>query len=101
MSEVESIPEEEDDDLLFEHHRIIADPRQSLVRIDKFLMARLPNVTRTKIQGGIQEGFVKVNDKNVKVQLQSTSQRCDYGFHAGTSAGHGSYSGKYPHHYSF
>ncbi len=65
MSEVESGPEE-DDDLLFEHHRIIADPKQSLVRIDKFLMARLPNVTRTKIQGGIQEGFVKVNDKNVK-----------------------------------
>lgn len=65
MSEVESGPEE-DDDLLFEHHRIIADPKQGLVRIDKFLMARLPNVTRTKIQGGIQEGFVKVNDKNVK-----------------------------------
>ena len=65
MSEVESNPEE-DDDLLFEHHRIIADPKQSLVRIDKFLMDRLPNVTRTKIQGGIQEGFVKVNDKNVK-----------------------------------
>jgi 23S rRNA pseudouridine1911/1915/1917 synthase len=65
MSEVEAGPEE-DDDLLFEHHRIIADRKQSLVRIDKFLMARLPNVTRTKIQGGIQEGFVKVNDKNVK-----------------------------------
>ncbi len=65
MSEVESNPEE-DDDLLFEHHRIIADPKQSLVRIDKFLMDRLPNVTRTKIQGGIQEGFVKVNEKNVK-----------------------------------
>jgi 23S rRNA pseudouridine1911/1915/1917 synthase len=35
------------------------------VRIDKFLLARLPNVTRTKIQGGIHEGFVKVNDKAV------------------------------------
>lgn len=65
MSEVDSIIEEEDD-LLFEHHRIIADPKQGLVRIDKFLMDRLPNVTRTKIQGGIQEGFVKVNDKNIK-----------------------------------
>lgn len=65
MSEVESNPEE-DDDLLFEHHRIIADPKQSPVRIDKFLMDRLPNVTRTKIQSGIQEGFVKVNQKNIK-----------------------------------
>lgn len=69
MSEVEAGPEEEDD-LLFEHHRIIADPKQSLVRIDKFLMARLPNVTRTKIQGGIQEGLVKVNDKQVKANYK-------------------------------
>src|SRR5258707_2427273 len=56
---------EEDDDL-FENHRIVADPKQSLLRIDKFLMSRLPNVTRTKIQGGIHEGFVKVNDKSIK-----------------------------------
>jgi 23S rRNA pseudouridine1911/1915/1917 synthase len=57
---------EEQDDELFEHHRIVADPGQSLVRIDKFLMDRLPNVTRTKIQAGIHEGFVKVNDKTIK-----------------------------------
>ena len=57
---------EEQDDLLFEHHRIVADPKQSLIRIDKFLMDRLPHVTRTKIQTGIHEGFVKVNDKAVK-----------------------------------
>jgi 23S rRNA pseudouridine1911/1915/1917 synthase len=57
---------EEQDDELFEHHRIVADPKQSLLRIDKFLMDRLPNVTRTKIQGGIHEGFVRVNDKPIK-----------------------------------
>lgn len=57
---------EEQDDELFEHHRIVADARQSLIRIDKFLMARLPNVTRTKIQGGIHEGFVRVNEKQIK-----------------------------------
>ncbi len=54
------------DDELFEHHRIVADPGQSLVRIDKFLMDRLPNVTRTKIQAGIHEGFVRVNEKAIK-----------------------------------
>ncbi|HMJ69499.1 MAG TPA: RluA family pseudouridine synthase [Cyclobacteriaceae bacterium] len=59
-------PEEEDDDELFEHHRIIADGGQSLLRIDKFLLARLPNVTRTKIQDGIKLGFVKVNEKDIK-----------------------------------
>ncbi len=62
----EEITSEEEDDELFEHHRIVADAKQGLVRIDKFLMARLPNVTRTKIQNGIHEGFVKVNDKTIK-----------------------------------
>jgi 23S rRNA pseudouridine1911/1915/1917 synthase len=58
--------EDEKDDELFEHHRIIADGRQGQLRIDKFLIARLPNVTRTKIQDGIHAGFVMVNDKPVK-----------------------------------
>jgi 23S rRNA pseudouridine1911/1915/1917 synthase len=58
--------EEAEDDELFEHHRIVADPGQALLRIDKFLMDRLPNVTRTKIQDGIHLGFVKVNDRDVK-----------------------------------
>jgi 23S rRNA pseudouridine1911/1915/1917 synthase len=58
--------EDELDDELFEHHRIVADPGQGLLRIDKFLIDRLPNVTRTKIQNGIHEGFVKVNDKPIK-----------------------------------
>ena len=62
----EQLPLEEQEDELFEHHRIVVDPKQSLVRIDKFLMARLPNVTRTKIQSGIHEGFVKANDKDIK-----------------------------------
>ncbi len=58
--------EVEQDDELFEHHRIVVDGGQALLRIDKFLMARLPNVTRTKIQDAIHLGFVKVNDKPVK-----------------------------------
>jgi 23S rRNA pseudouridine1911/1915/1917 synthase len=65
MSIEEEVIDEQDDEL-FEHHRIVADAGQSLVRIDKFLMDRLPNVTRTKIQAGIHEGFVKVNDQVIK-----------------------------------
>jgi len=57
---------DEPDDDLFEHHRIVADAGQTLLRIDKFLMDRLPNVTRTKIQNGIHDGFVKVNEKPIK-----------------------------------
>lgn len=51
---------------MYEHHRIVVDAGQELLRIDKFLMDRLPNVTRTKVQNGIKEGFVKVNDQIVK-----------------------------------
>lgn len=66
MSDEEDFIQEDGEDVLFEHHRITADPGQALLRIDKFLMDRLPNATRTKIQDGIHNGFVKVNDKIVK-----------------------------------
>jgi 23S rRNA pseudouridine1911/1915/1917 synthase len=56
----------QDDDELFEHHRIVADARQSLIRVDKFLMDRLPNVSRNKLQKAIKDGFVKVNDQQIK-----------------------------------
>lgn len=58
--------EQSQDDDLFIHHQIIADRNQSMLRIDKFLMERLPNVTRNRIQGAIKEGFIKVNDGEVK-----------------------------------
>ncbi|MCZ6520088.1 MAG: RluA family pseudouridine synthase [Bacteroidetes bacterium] len=61
---------QDDNDDLFEHYRIIADPNQSLIRIDKFLVDRLPNVTRTKIQDGIKLGFVKVHDQKVKANYK-------------------------------
>jgi 23S rRNA pseudouridine1911/1915/1917 synthase len=57
---------QEEDEELFEHHRIVVDPNQELLRIDKFLMDRLPNVTRNRLQDGIKSGSVKVNDQNVK-----------------------------------
>lgn len=57
---------DDQEDALFEHHRIVVDGGQALLRIDKFLMARLPNVTRTKIQDGIHHEFVRVNDKPIK-----------------------------------
>lgn len=60
----ENLLEENDD--LFEHHRIVVDTNQTLLRIDKFLMDRLPNVTRSKIQDGIKDGFVKVNETSIK-----------------------------------
>lgn len=58
--------DDDSEEELFIHHRIVADPGQDLVRIDKFLLDRLPNVTRTKLQAGIHEGFVRVNGKSIK-----------------------------------
>lgn len=55
---------------LFEHHRIVCDPGQEPYRIDKFLMDRLHNVTRNKMQQGIKEGFVKVNGQEVKANYK-------------------------------
>lgn len=63
---MENFQLEEENEELYEHHRIVADAKQSLLRLDKFLMDRLPNVSRTKVQKAIDEGFVKVNDKIIK-----------------------------------
>lgn len=56
----------EEQEGLFEHHRIVADPNQSPIRLDKFLIDRLPNVSRNRVQMGIKEGFIKANDLEIK-----------------------------------
>ncbi|AHM61712.1 ribosomal large subunit pseudouridine synthase d [Flammeovirgaceae bacterium 311] len=66
MKNYQAAPEEEEDDELYEHHRIVADKKQALLRLDKFLMDRLPNVTRNRLQKAITDGFVKVNDAKIK-----------------------------------
>ena len=40
MNDEEEIIDDQED-ALFEHHRIVVDKGQALLRIDKFLMARL------------------------------------------------------------
>jgi 23S rRNA pseudouridine1911/1915/1917 synthase len=50
----------------FEAYRITVDPRQSPMRLDKFLMDRMEKVSRNIIQNGIKEGDVLVNDKKSK-----------------------------------
>ncbi len=67
--EMEDLPEnlyEEENDDLFEHYRIIVDPGQKPLRIDKFLSDRLANASRNKIQSAIAEGFVQVNGQEIK-----------------------------------
>jgi 23S rRNA pseudouridine1911/1915/1917 synthase len=67
----EFIEEEEDSaEELYEHHRIVADKGQTLLRIDKFLMTKIANASRNKIQEGIEQGAVKVNDEVVKANYK-------------------------------
>lgn len=56
-------PDEQD---LYEHLRVIVDKGQSLLRIDKFLMHRVENASRNRIQNAIDLGNVLVNDKQIK-----------------------------------
>jgi len=51
---------------LFEHYRYVVDPGQSLLRIDKYLSARIENVSRTRIQDAANAGNILVNNSPVK-----------------------------------
>ncbi|MFW5760309.1 MAG: RluA family pseudouridine synthase [Cyclobacteriaceae bacterium] len=68
MSEEENFEEENEE--LFEHYRIVVDQKQSLIRIDKFLMDRLPNATRNRVQNAIRDEFIKVNEQLIKANYK-------------------------------
>jgi 23S rRNA pseudouridine1911/1915/1917 synthase len=60
------LEDEESGDELYEHHRIIVDRGQELLRIDKFLHGRLRNTSRNKVQEAIRASAVEVNGTPVK-----------------------------------
>jgi 23S rRNA pseudouridine1911/1915/1917 synthase len=63
--EEQSESQEEGQDL-YEHYRFTADKGQSLLRIDKFLMVRIENASRNKIQQAAHAGNILVNGLPVK-----------------------------------
>ena len=58
--------DETENDELYEHHKFIADKGQEVLRIDKFLMDRLANTSRNKIQNAAKNGTILVNGVAVK-----------------------------------
>ncbi len=63
----EPIPNEENDnEELYEHHRLLADKGQKPLRVDKFLHNLLPNTSRNKIQQAAEAGNILVNGNSVK-----------------------------------
>ncbi len=57
---------DQDENELFEHHRVIADPGQTPLRVDKFLSGLLANASRNRIQAAADAGYIRVNDVVVK-----------------------------------
>ena len=55
---------------IIEKQSFFVDENQGPIRLDKFLFDKLPNVTRNKIQEGIKNNHVVVNNKNVKASYK-------------------------------
>lgn len=51
---------------LFEHYRFVADKGQQPLRIDKFLLDRIANTSRNKLQLAAKSGYIMVNREPVK-----------------------------------
>jgi len=66
----EDLDLEQDEQELFEHLRIVADKGQAPLRLDKFLMNRVENTSRNRIQNAIDSGSVLVNEKVVKASYK-------------------------------
>lgn len=64
ISGPQNIGSERDD--LYEHFRFVADKGQSPLRVDKYLMNKVENATRNRIQKSAKEGNIFVNDITVK-----------------------------------
>ena len=64
ISGPQNIGSERDD--LYEHFRFVADKGQSPLRVDKYLMNKVENATRNRIQKSAKEGNIFVNDIIVK-----------------------------------
>ena len=64
ISGPQNIGSERDD--LFEHFRFVADKGQSPLRVDKYLMNKVENATRSRIQKSAKDGNIFVNDIIVK-----------------------------------
>lgn len=66
MIEEEQDFQENESEELYEHYSFTADGGQEVVRIDKYLLDRMPNTSRNKIQVAAKNGNVLVNQKTVK-----------------------------------
>jgi 23S rRNA pseudouridine1911/1915/1917 synthase len=62
----ELLQDNEEENELFEHFSLVLTKGQELLRIDKFLMTRIENATRSKLQAAAHAGTILVNGKPIK-----------------------------------
>lgn len=58
--------EDDEEQQLYEHFRIVVDKGQEPFRVDKYMFERLKHSSRNRIQKAADAGFVHVNDQPVK-----------------------------------
>ena len=58
----ELILENDEENELFEHFNLTLSKGQELLRIDKFLMTRIENATRSKLQAAANAGISALGD---------------------------------------
>lgn len=66
----EELELEEQQQELYEHHHIVVDRGQEMLRIDRYLQMRLQGVSRTKIQAATKAECVRVNGKAAKANYR-------------------------------
>ncbi len=65
----------EEEDLMYEHFRLVADRGQAPLRVDKFIATHQEDTSRHRVQQAIKLGYVLVND--VKVKANYIVRPCD------------------------
>ncbi len=66
INPINSTTNPDDNNELFEHYRFTTDAGQKQMRIDKFLVNRLENASRSRIQSAAEAGNILVNNNPVK-----------------------------------
>lgn len=66
QSNNEDLEQIKEDQEFYEHHKFVIEKGHTLMRIDKFLINRIENVSRNKIQNAAKADCVLVNGKPVK-----------------------------------
>ena len=64
--QIDEESEDEESQGLYEHFRVVADPGQAPLRLDKFLVDRLSGTARNRIQNAAKAGNILVNGKGEK-----------------------------------